>query len=662
MDAGKGSRRSGCGYHPAPCRLARRPPAPAHALSACSSTASLHALAGDAAVVDAAALAGDPPDGDALVAALREQVAGGRGHRLRRASSSAWPSFAGSSQALVALAAEREATVVLALPNDAVADDAAGRAPQRLGRGRGRRAAPACCPTTTLPSTCVALRGAALVPARRGGELDGQRSRSTRAPTVPAGFVLAFGPRAPRLAPARRSPPPTCAPSAPASARGRPSSRSCARASPRSTRARSSRPPRRPARRERRVKVAFLVNDLQLSGGVGVVVAHARQLHDRHGFDVTLVLAREQEDPHWSHEPLEGLPVVSLDGGARRALRHRHLDVVGDRVRALRAARRAIRVVRAEPRGPLLPPGERRAPRRSAGPRPAGRRSSPRRAGSPTRSPTCGPSAPCYLVRNGIDKGVFAPPARLEPRVDGPLRVLVEGNANVWFKGVNEAVAAVGQMSEPHHLTVVAPQPRRASWPTAPTASSARCRQRELAALYAESDVLVKLSRVEGMYGPPLEAFHMGATCVTTEVTGHEEYVEHGVNALVCDWDDLRGTARQLDLLAPRPRAAAPAAPRRAARPPRTWPTWEQVGAVHGGRAARDPARPSAGRRRPRSHCSSRTCASGSRSSASSRQSATASGGTSSATSAWGDCSACTRSCAFVIAVRCSCSCEAPVR
>ena len=42
----------------------------------------------------------------------------------------------------------------------------------------------------------------------------------------------------------------------------------------------------------------------------------------------------------------------------------------------------------------------------------------------------------------------------------------------------------------------------------------------------------------------------MGATCVTTEVTGHEEYVEHGVNALVVDWDDLRGTARQLDLLA----------------------------------------------------------------------------------------------------------------
>jgi hypothetical protein len=101
--------------------------------------------------------------------------------------------------------------------------------------------------------------------------------------------------------------------------------------------------------------------------------------------------------------------------------------------------------------------------------------------------------------------------------------------------------------------------------------------QRELAALYATSDVVVKLSRVEGMYGPPLEAFHMGATCVTTEVTGHEEYIEHGVNALVCDWDDPRGTARQLDLLA-RDRVLLHRLRLGALDTANTWPTWEQAG------------------------------------------------------------------------------------
>ncbi len=55
------------------------------------------------------------------------------------------------------------------------------------------------------------------------------------------------------------------------------------------------------------------------------------------------------------------------------------------------------------------------------------------------------------------------------------------------------------------------------------------------------TDVVLKLSSVEGMFGPPLEGFHRGATCVVTPVTGHEEYVEHGWNGLLTDWDDLAG-------------------------------------------------------------------------------------------------------------------------
>jgi hypothetical protein len=98
-----------------------------------------------------------------------------------------------------------------------------------------------------------------------------------------------------------------------------------------------------------------------------------------------------------------------------------------------------------------------------------------------------------------------------------------------------------------------------------------------MAALYAESDVVLKLSSVEGMYGPPLEGFHMGATCVTTEVTGHEEYIEHGVNALVCDWDDRRGTSRQLDLLA-RDRRLLHELRSNALMTARAWPSWPQAG------------------------------------------------------------------------------------
>ncbi|WP_163446713.1 glycosyltransferase, partial [Escherichia coli] len=43
----------------------------------------------------------------------------------------------------------------------------------------------------------------------------------------------------------------------------------------------------------------------------------------------------------------------------------------------------------------------------------------------------------------------------------------------------------------------------------------------------------VKLSTVEGMFGPPLEIYHTGGTSISYDVTGYDEYIEHNVNGLV---------------------------------------------------------------------------------------------------------------------------------
>lgn len=53
--------------------------------------------------------------------------------------------------------------------------------------------------------------------------------------------------------------------------------------------------------------------------------------------------------------------------------------------------------------------------------------------------------------------------------------------------------------------------------------------------IYRSCDVLVKLSLIEGMYGPPLEMFHCGGTAITFGIPGSEEYIRHGENALVAD-------------------------------------------------------------------------------------------------------------------------------
>jgi hypothetical protein len=40
------------------------------------------------------------------------------------------------------------------------------------------------------------------------------------------------------------------------------------------------------------------------------------------------------------------------------------------------------------------------------------------------------------------------------------------------------------------------------------------------------------------MFGPPLEMFHCGGTAIVYDVTGHDEYIRHGVNSLVVERDN----------------------------------------------------------------------------------------------------------------------------
>lgn len=157
------------------------------------------------------------------------------------------------------------------------------------------------------------------------------------------------------------------------------------------------------------------------------------------------------------------------------------------------------------------------------------------------------PEANVVHVPNGVDAEVFAVPQ--SERGDRPLRVLIEGQPSLWFKGVQDAVQATRAMDEPAELTLLALDP-----PMAEGLDVDRIvgdlDPSEVAALYAETDVLLKLSRVESLGLPPLEAMHAGVPSIVTPYTGHDEYLEHGVNGVVVPFDDLVGATRWLDLLA----------------------------------------------------------------------------------------------------------------
>lgn len=321
------------------------------------------------------------------------------------------------------------------------------------------------------------------------------------------------------------------------------------------------------------MRVAFLVNDLQLSGGVGVVVQHARRLSAIDGWDITLVVVREDDAPTWhGYEHLPDLHVRT-----REEVMSERYDVAVATwwettftLFELAADRYAYFIQSLEDRFYRYDQSERLG------------------AGLTLNLPVTfitearwivealaalRPDTRCYLVRNGIDKNIFAPLDAVTPSLDGPLRILVEGSAAVWFKQVPEALQAAAMMREARYVTVASGDP--ASFAGVTDEVVGPLSHREMATLYTQTDVVLKLSSVEGMFGPPLEGFHRGATCVVTPVTGHAEYVEHGFNGLVTDWDDLAGTARQLDLLA-RDRKLLHFLRTNALETARAWPDWPQ--------------------------------------------------------------------------------------
>jgi O-antigen biosynthesis protein len=324
------------------------------------------------------------------------------------------------------------------------------------------------------------------------------------------------------------------------------------------------------------VRACFLLPDLQLSGGVGVVLRHASEIEKRgEDIDVAVLLTNHDAEPA-PYGPLRELSVrhiSEVEPGESFDVLVATWWETAYRLFELEAHRRAYFVQSLEDRF-------------YRGDDPVERGAVALTYDMPVSFITearwirdfltvLRPEADCHYVRNGVDKEVFRPLDSVEySPAEQPLRVLIEGNPDHWLKAVPDALEAVGSATRPLRTTLVSPRPLGGEYPV--DRAIGPLTVEELAAEYAGADVVLKLSRVEGMFGPPLEGFHKGATCVVTPVTGHEEYVVHGHNGVVTDFDDIAGVSRWLDLLAAdrdylhelRTNALATA---------REWPSWEET-------------------------------------------------------------------------------------
>jgi glycosyltransferase involved in cell wall biosynthesis len=139
------------------------------------------------------------------------------------------------------------------------------------------------------------------------------------------------------------------------------------------------------------------------------------------------------------------------------------------------------------------------------------------------------------IVPNGLDGDIFSPAQPLVPKGKKP-RVLLEGAIGLPYKGMKEAFMAVSDLDVEIWCVSSFGRPE-ANW---------RCDRffeqvpmTQMRNIYSSCDVMLKLSRVEGFFGPPMEMMACGGAVVVGRVTGYDEYIVDGYNALVVDPEDV---------------------------------------------------------------------------------------------------------------------------
>lgn len=177
-----------------------------------------------------------------------------------------------------------------------------------------------------------------------------------------------------------------------------------------------------------------------------------------------------------------------------------------------------------------------------------------------------------FLVRNGIRKDLYCVTGvPIAPKPHSGIRVLVEGPLGVSFKNVENTLKLV-KIVNPGEIWLLTSS-KVQEVPGVDRVFS-RVPITEVASIYRSCDVIVKLSYVEGMFGPPLEMFHCGGTAIVYDVTGHDEYIVDGGNGIVVRRDDESGVINALHSLLSNPGYLSDLK-KNAIETANHWPDWE---------------------------------------------------------------------------------------
>lgn len=138
------------------------------------------------------------------------------------------------------------------------------------------------------------------------------------------------------------------------------------------------------------------------------------------------------------------------------------------------------------------------------------------------------------VIPNGIDLALFNGTAAY-PR-GNRLRVLVEGTGSVAYKRIGLAFSVLEEFPDVEVFCVAGDGYREPAWRI--DRFFQRVPYADMPGIHASCDILLKLSSTETFAMPVLEMFASGGTAVVTAFPGHDEYIQDGGNALVVPIDD----------------------------------------------------------------------------------------------------------------------------
>jgi O-antigen biosynthesis protein len=155
-----------------------------------------------------------------------------------------------------------------------------------------------------------------------------------------------------------------------------------------------------------------------------------------------------------------------------------------------------------------------------------------------------------YYVPNGLDQEIFYKTKPLQKK-NKKIRILLEGPICIWFKGMTDAYYSVKDLDCEIWIVSGAGKPP-SYWRYDRFFEGIPIEK--MKKVYSSCDILLKMSRVEGFFGPPLEAMTCGCVPVVSKVTGYDEYIKDGYNALVIEMGDTEGAKKAIQKLIDNPK------------------------------------------------------------------------------------------------------------